>query len=198
VAVHDAYPPLLSYAGRQALCNAHLLRELIALEEETREPWPSALIWLLLEMKQEVERARAEGVRALPPERRATLRARYDRIVESGCGLHPPPPSRRGKGRPKQSRARNLLDRLRKHPEKVLAFVYDLGVPFDNNLAERDLRMSKLKQKISGGFRTAEGAAQFCRIRGYISTLRKQSTHVLTALESLFTGHPHLPQLAPG
>jgi transposase len=198
VAVHDAYPPLLSYAGRHALCNAHLLRELIALEEETREPWPSALILLLLEMKQQVERARAEGAGALPPERRATLRARYDRMVESGCGLHPPPPRRRGKGRPKQSRARNLLDRLRKHPEKVLAFVYDFGVPFDNNLAERDLRMSKLKQKISGGFRTAEGAAQFCRIRGYISTLRKQSTHVLTALESLFTGHPHLPQLAPG
>ncbi|MBA2245282.1 MAG: transposase, partial [Gemmatimonadetes bacterium] len=159
---------------------------------------PSALILLLLEMKQQVERARAEGAGALPEETRAALRARYDRIVEYGCRLHPPPPRRRGKGWPRQSRARNLLDRLRKHPEKVLAFVYDLAVPFDNNLAERDLRMSKLKQKISGGFRTAEGAAQFCRIRGYISTLRKQSTHVLTALESLFTGHPHLPQLAPG
>jgi transposase len=198
VAVHDAYAPLLSYAGRHALCNAHLLRELIALEEETREVWPSALIFLLLEMKQAVEAARAAGAAALPSEARAALRERFDRIVEYGCRLHPPPPRRRGKGRRKRSRARNLLDRLLKHPEKVLAFVDDFAVPFDNNLAERDLRMGKLKQKISGGFRTTEGAAIFCRIRGYISTLRKQSTHVLTALESLFTGHPYMPQLSPG
>jgi transposase len=198
VAVHDAYPPLLSYAGCHALCNAHLLRELIALEEQTREVWPTALIWLLLEMKREVEAARAVGAPALPGPRLEALRSRYDSIVAYGGGRHPPPPPRAGKGRRKRSRARNLLDRLLKHPEKVLAFAYDFRVPFDNNLAERDLRMGKLKQKISGGFRTAEGAATFCRLRGYISTLRKQGTHVLSTLESLFTGNPYMPQLSPG
>jgi len=197
-AVHDAYASYLSYAGRHALCNAHLLRELLALEEETREPWPTALILLLLEMKEQVEAARAAGDDALPAERVQALRARYERILEYGAGLHPPPAPTGKKGRRKQSRARNLLDRLERHPEKVLAFLYDLAVPFDNNLAERDLRMAKVQQKISGGFRSTGGAALFCRIRGYISTLRKQGTHVLTALESVFQGHPYVPLLSPG
>jgi len=77
----------------------------------------------------------------------------------------------------------------------VLAFVYNFAVPFDNNLAERDLRMAKVQQKISGGFRSERGAAFFCRIRGYISTLRKQKSQVLSALRSLFTDCPIIPQL---
>jgi len=198
VAVHDAYAPLLSYGGRHALCNAHLLRELLALEE-TQEIWATALAWLLRQMKEEVEAARAEGARALPEERAVALHACFEGILAYGEARHPRPPRRVGKaGRPKKSRARNLLERLRKHPEKVLAFVEDFDVPFDNNLAERDLRMAKLKQKISGGFRTSEGAATFCRLRGYISTLRKQATHVLTSLTRVFSGNPHVPQLSPG
>src|SRR5439155_19770355 len=105
------------------------------------------------------------------------------------------PPKR---GRRKQSKAQNLLARLTTHRREILAFVDDFAVPFDNNQAERDLRMMKVQQKISGGFRTAAGAAAFTRIRGYISTLRKQSLPILHALDGVFAGSPLIPNLVGG
>lgn len=196
-AVHDAYASFLTYQGQHALCNAHLLRELIAVEEETRSPWATAMILLLREMRQTVETARLAGACALLPETLQALEARYGCILAHGGLAHPPPPPTGKRGRRKQSPSRNLLDRLEIHRPAVLAFLHDFAVPFDNNLAERDLRMMKVQQKISGGFRSAEGAETFCRIRGYISTLRKQGLHVLSALQSVFLGSPLMPQL-PG
>ena len=112
-----------------------------------------------------------------------------------------PPPQRTAdgsrRGRLKQCKARNLLDRLTTREDQVLAFWHDWAVPFDNNQAERDLRMLKVQQKISGTFREAAGADAFCRIRGYVATLRKQARHVLTALELAFLGQPPLPCLLP-
>lgn len=97
------------------------------------------------------------------------------------------------RGRPKQTEPKNLLDRLRDYASETLAFMYDFNVPFDNNLAERDVRMIKVQQKISGTFRSQWGAQYFCRIRGYISTVKKQNLNVLDAIEASFLNVRLLP-----
>lgn len=126
----------------------------------------------------------------------AEWQARFLELLEEGDRLHPPalaPPGTRG--RCKQSPARHLLDRLRKHQQAVLLFLKDLRVDFDNNLAERDLRMVKVQQKVSGCFRSAAGSQAFARIRGYVPTLRKQCVPLLSALQATLAGHPVLPSL---
>jgi transposase len=193
--VHDAYASYLSYEGTYALCNAHLLRDLIGLGECSPQPWIQGMLALLRESKQQVERAREAGDSALNAAQLATLETGYDALLAQGHAANPVLPPAARTGRRKRLPAQNLLDRLDRHRGAVLAFVYNFAVPFDNNLAERDLRMAKVQQKISGGFRSDQGAAFFCRIRGYISTLRKQRSHVLSALSSLFSGCPLMPQL---
>ena len=193
--VHDAWAPYLTLAGLYALCNAHLLRELIGLHEETAQPWMQALIKLLLSMKAAVADARAAGQTELTPRQRAGYEAAYTRFITEGLRANPPPPPTGKRGRPKQTPAKNLLDRLVTHRAAVLAFLHDFRVPFDNNQAERDLRMLKVKHKVSGCFRSPEGADYFCRIRGYISTLRKQEYSILDGLTSVFAGQPYMPRL---
>jgi transposase len=191
-AVHDAWASYASYPCRHSLCNAHLLRELNYLQERHQQSWAASLAGVLREMKV----ARAEGEGRLSEARLRALGQRYDALVAEGYDANPPPaePAVKKRGRRKQSRARNLLDRLQQKRHEVLAFLYDPKVPFDNNLAERDIRMMKVQQKISGCFR-AEGATYFCRIRGYISTLRKQRMNVLEGMESVFRGSPLMPQV---
>jgi transposase len=117
--------------------------------------------------------------------------------LTEGDQVHPSIPTPKGKrGKAKQHPARNLLDRLRKHQEAVLLFLKRLDVPFDNNLAERDIRMVKVQQKVSGSFRSTEGARFFCRIRGYVSTLRKQGLQIFPALEATLCGQPLLPSFS--
>lgn len=190
VAVHDAYTSYLSYPVHHALCNAHLLRDLVAVEEETQAPWCGAMQALLREAHAAAQQARS--VRAARVES-GTLRARYRALLEEGYTAHPPSqPDGRGVRR-KESPGYNLVRRLERHADAVLAFLDDTRVPFDNNLAERDLRMLKTQQKITGGFRTVRGAEMFCRIRSYISTLRKQSLPLLRALRDVFSGTPLMP-----
>ena len=111
--------------------------------------------------------------------------------VQNPAAEPSPGPIRRG--RRKQSKARNLLDRFRNHPDGILAFMRDFAVPFDNNLSERDLRMMKLRQKISGTFRNFDALLSFCRIRGYVSTARKNGLNALEALRRVFAGDPFVP-----
>jgi transposase len=194
-AVHDGWSAYASYPCEHALCNAHHLRELTFVAEQTQQPWASDLIALLLEIKQAVEVAQSAGESGLSAVGRAAFEGRYAALVEAGLAANPPPPPTGKRGRPKQSAAKNLLDRLDRQRDSVLAFMTNFAVPFDNNLAERDLRMVKVRQKISGCFRTPAGATAFCCLRGYISTLRKQGQHVLTALQTVFAGQPLMPEL---
>ena len=122
--------------------------------------------------------------------------SRYEGMVRAGLKANPPPERTGKRGRPKQSKGKNLVDRLDKQREWVLAFMRDFRVPFDNNQAERDVRMVKVRQKISGGLGTNEGAEAFLRIRSYISTARKQGENVLAALEGVFVGKPFIPHAA--
>jgi transposase len=193
VSIHDAYTSYLSYPGRHALCNAHLLRDLVAVEEETQAAWAAPMRELLLEIKAAATQARASGAAQLEPAQTQRFRARYDVLLREGEAAHPPSPPTGRAGRRKQSPAYNLVRRLQKHADLVLAFMYDIAIPFDNNPAERDLRMLKTQQKISGGFRSQGGAKIFCRIRSYISTVRKQRLPLLEALRSVFSGAPMLP-----
>ncbi len=149
--------------------------------EETKA-WAAPLKGLLLEMKGVAER---EGAH-VPAWQVENLTARYDRLVAEGQEAQPPPDAPLLAWR----QARNLLRRLVRRKGEVLRFLSDTTVPFDNNLAERDLRMVKLQQKVSGCFRTQEGARRFCRIRSYVSTARKQGRDVLAALEGACRGAP--------
>lgn len=196
-AMHDAFVSYFGYSDcSHALCNAHLLRELIAVQEQGNQAWSFALADLLREIKQAVENARTAGDTSLTPEQESAFTARYQAGLSQGLASNPPPVAsgqKKARGRTKQSTAKNLLDRLSRYQSEVLRFMTDFTVPFDNNLAERDLRMIKVRQKISGCFRSAQGAATFCRIRGYISTLRKQGCALLTALQNVFAGQPFWP-----
>ncbi|MCC2660775.1 MAG: Transposase [Arthrobacter sp.] len=198
IAVHDAYQAYSVYRGPHALCNVHHLRELTYLAEEEHQAWAHALKQLLLTMHREVAAARQTGQSALPARRCQRLVRRYRRLLDQGYAGQPAAPPRASparRGRRKQSKVKNLLDRFRDRQEDVLRFLYDFRVPFDNNLAERDLRMLKVQQKIAGCFRTLRGAEEFCRLRSYLSTAKKQGVNALRALQLLFQGRPFVPAL---
>jgi transposase len=198
VSVHDGWKPYWRYTRcRHALCNIHHLRELTFLEEQYQQPWAKELQTLLREMKAAVAQARADGLRSLPTAVRATFVTRYRAVLATGHAANPPPARRpHQRGRVKQSPARNLLERLWLGQEEVLAFLDDFSVPFDNNQAERDVRMLKVQQKVSGCFRSAWGADAFACLRSYLSTLRKQGVALLAALETVVAGQPLYPDFA--
>ena len=177
--VHDCWQSYFDFTqANHALCGAHLLRELQAcMEQDT--VWARKMHRFLCELLQQS--------RSGPLSTPSSIRDSYDRILQQADEEEPPPvPSTRG--RPKQSKGRNLHHRLKKHADAVLAFAFYEDVPFTNNQAERDIRCVKVKQKISGGFRTLHGAQHFTRIQAVISTLRKQNLPVLESFRKLFEG----------
>lgn len=197
VSVHDGWKPYQAQTTcRHALCNVHHLRELTFVEEQYDQPWANDLTALLLEMRAATEQARSQGQTRLPSPERDALVARYEHLLALGLAANPPPQRHpKQRGRRKQSPARNLLERLWLGQEQVLAFLDDLTIPFDNNQAERDLRLLKTQQKISGCFRSDLGGEAFARLRSYLATLRKQGMALLGALHTLFTGSPLYPAL---
>jgi transposase len=196
-AIHDGLTSYPQYGCAHGLCNAHHLRELTFVEEQFHQDWAAQMKELLLDAKASVEQAKRLGLGVLSETEIADIERRYQTILDDGfaanAALEVAADAPKKRGRKKQSKAKNLLDRLDQHRSQVLAFVHHFQVPFDNNLAERDLRMVKVQQKISGCFRTVEGAKVFCRIRGYISTVRKQGGGVLAALDAAARGRPLHP-----
>jgi transposase len=196
ITIHDRWGSYFLYPCEHAICLVHLLRDLVFLAEEHHAGWAADLKELLLDMKTATEQARVEGKRWLHPLEVADWEAQFLGLLDEAELVTPratAPPGK--KGRCKQAVARNLLDSLHKHQQAIFCFLEDLRVDFDNNLAERDLRMIKVQQKISGCFRSLAGAQAFGRIRGYLSTLRKQGLPLLPALQATLCGHPTLPSL---
>jgi transposase len=154
---------------------------------------------LLVEIKDTVDKAKENQSTCLTEKQLSDFERQYDLLVEEGLKANPLREPEEGvprkRGRIKQAPpARNLLETFKTKKDFVLAFMHAFRVPFDNNLAERDIRMMKLKQKISGCFRTSQGSDTFCLIRGYISTARKNGVHVLDALRQAFDKNPYLPE----
>jgi transposase len=197
VSVHDGWKSYRHYTQcRHALCNIHHVRELTFLEEAYGQAWAKELKALLLEMKTVVEQARTRGEQRAGDAQRRAFVTRYEALLALGLAANPPPERQpRRRGRLKQSPARNLLECLWFQRHEVLAFLDDFTVPFDNNQAEQDLRMLKVQQKIAGSFRADSGSQAFARIRGYLSSMRKQGVALLAALQTVFTGQPLYPAL---
>lgn len=198
ISVHDGYQSYPKYEQcDHSLCNAHHLRELTLMFEHYGQQWALFMMVLLLDIWRMVKIEKAQGRTQLTEIKHASHN--YDQILVQAIAelakLPMPPPTK--KGRKKQPPAKNLYDRLLKNKAAVLRFMYDFQIPFDNNLAERDIRMMKTQQKISGAFRTTRGSAMFCRIRGFISTLKKQQQNVLDGI-CLAIDDVFLPELALG
>jgi transposase len=198
--LHDRLSSYDGYSCEHSLCGAHLLRDCFAIAEHEKHPWAQNMHDLLLCMLHATHQWRLTGAKAVPKAERDALVLRYFEVLEQGfAACQPRAPSLPKKlGRPKQSDAKNLLDALLKRAEQVLAFLDDLSIPFTNNLAERDLRMIKVQQKISGTFRSPEGATAFCAIRSYLSTMRKQGRSLLAAMAAVFEGSPFPIAWEPG
>lgn len=194
-AIHDHWKPYFNYQCKHGLCNAHHLRELTYHQEQYAQTWCAEMKECLLAMKDEVEKCKESGDHVLSSEKISFYARKYEEILKNGSQEIPHLDNvmLKKRGRKKQHPSMNLWKRLSEYNKETLAFMYDFAVPFTNNQGERDIRMAKLKQKISGCFRSTQGAKVFCRIRGYISTTRKQGVNILDALSLVFSGKAFIP-----
>ena len=186
VSVHDFWKPYEKYNCSHAYCNAHLIRELTFAHENLKQEWASKMISLIFNIKEKVDLSEEHF---LKEDLISEFIRKYDKIIKQGYKANPPPKKTGKRGRPKKGKALCLIERMDSHREEILRFMKEKDVPFDNNLAERDLRMVKVRQKISGTFRNIDRVEDYCRIRSYISTIKKQKKDVFTALVDSFKPH---------
>lgn len=178
-----------------SICNAHLLRELTGISENYKQLWSKEMSDLLINIKSSVDEIR-EISGYLKLEMIKEFEYCYDRIICTGVEENPPLQIRSKKrGRNKQTTAKNLLDRFMNYKNDIVRFMYDLKVPFENNLAERDVRMMRVRQKISGTFRSVQGARYFCCIISYISTVKMNQLSVMKAIQNAIDGKPFVPTI---
>jgi transposase len=189
-AMHDRLAAYDGYDCDHSVCGAHLLRDCANVAEQEPQTWAWDMHDFLLDLNEACHQWRKLNLSKVPCIERDEWVARYFEILAAGYTAQSPPPTSSAKGKPKQTKAKNLLDALMARAEQVLALLDDLSLPFTNNLAERDLRMAKVQQKISGTFRSADGATAFCRIRSYLSTMQKQGHTMLSSLVAVFRGNP--------
>ena len=195
IAVHDHWRPYNKYHCKHSFCNAHHLRELNFISQSEKVIWSKSMHGLLTMLNKEVHKAESRGKECLPKNKVAQFTQYYDDICKGAILYYPPPDTtmKKARGRTAQAKGKNLLDRFIKYKEEVLRFCTDFTVPFTNNLAERDLRMIKVKEKISGTFASFKGGEMFARIRGYISTVKKNNRSVLEELNNVLKEKPYIP-----
>lgn len=192
IAVHDCWSPYWKYSAiSHALCCAHLLRELIAAQERyPNQKWAVEFIKLLIDMKETKEKAIGRGEEKLSEEKLYEFDLKYDRIIELGYTENPISEERKEKtrGRKKKGKTLALIERLDKHKVSVCLFIHNFDVPFDNNLAERDIRMIKTKTKVSGCFRSLLGAENYLKIMSYVGSAKKHGYSAYEAIRNAIAG----------
>ena len=196
VAVHDGWKPYRTYEVAHGLCNAHHARELQAVIDHFEQDWAGEMIDLLLDAKEAVESAIAKGRKCLDKSTLYSIRVRYGKLVNKGRAANEQPADE-VEEKWYATKAVNLLNRLDEYRDDVLRFTTDFNVDYSNNQAERDIRMIKLQQKISGSWRTKAGADHFCAVRSYISTMKKHDYSILDGLHEMFEGNVWLPGTVP-
>jgi len=192
VTVHDFWKSYLDYEHcKHSLCNTHHLRDLTFCEEQENNEWAVKMKTMLLELKAEVDNCKEKGATAIEPERLIILENKYDALVEEGYQKYPfPIKESKKRGSIKKTKSQNLIERFRNHKEKIIRFIRDFKVPFGNNIAEQAMRMTKVKLKISGCFRSKEGVESFALTRSYIDTHRKQGNDIMEAIGLAINGKP--------
>ena len=193
IAVHDCWASYWSYPDIQhAVCCAHLLRELTGItENHPEQKWASAFIDLLLDMKKVKEKAVENGRDSLSYYYYQKFDRKYDNLIEQARKENPlPKTTEKKRGRKKKGKILALVERLANYKASVCLFIHNFMVPFDNNQAERDLRMIKVKTKVSGCFRTEEGARDYLKIMSYVGTAHKQGYNAYEAIKNAISGHP--------
>ena len=189
VAVHDFWKPYYKYDNvLHAMCCAHLERELVYAEESGNQAWAGKLQKLLQTMCHRRAVLAAEGANAFPAEELEVYLRQYDELVEEGMAIHPEPEKVPGKrGRVGKGKFRCLLERFRDFKDDILRFARNWLVPFTNNTAERAIRWAKLKDKVSGCFRSKPGAEQFTAVLSFVSTAALHGLSSFDALLSVFS-----------